>query len=438
MTKLKFSYKNTCGVDKKLLSSIAEDLSPVLKKIKKIRGKGYNLDYGSINLPGDTDILSSVQEVVCQKRMLDPSTLIVIGIGGSNLGAMAVHEAINGLLYNDLDPHLKIYFADTTDPNFILSLTEIVEKEIKQGRPVLYNVVTKSGSTTETIANFEVLLQVLRKYFPKEYGKYIVVTTEKESKLWKYAQLKGMSTLECFVGGCYSVLSSVGLFSLAMVGVDVKGLCAGADSFLNVGLSDDFEKNYSVCSASILYAHYRRSVFVHDTFVFSKQLRALGAWYCQLMAESTGKKYDLSGKEANCGMLPTVSVGSTDLHSLYQLYMSVEDRFVTTFVTVGRFPTNISVPDCKHFEDIAPRIQKKPLSRILDAIANATKLTYEKNNSYFMSIELPEISSFVIGQFLQFKMLETMFLGFLLNINVFDQPNVEQYKTEVKRILTDG
>lgn len=400
---------------------------------KAIKDGGYDDERASLNLCDDTAMLRSVLRVVNDKSKKKPSLVVVVGIGGSNLGTVAVQEAVLGKLHN-LEGVPRILYADTVDSDSLYAIADAMQRELKAGRRVIVNAVSKSGGTTETIANFEVLLDVLKRHAPS-YADDIVVTTDKGSKFWELAQTQGFATLEIpkKVGGRYSVFSPVGLFPLGMIGVDVGRLLAGAASMRSQCLG---VRGPAAVSASLLYKHYRRGRNIADLFLFSNDLESIGKWYRQLMGESIGKEHDRKGKRVQVGITPTVSVGSTDLHSMAQLYLGgPQDKF-TTFVRVISPYRSVRLPTLRSYDDLVPDIQGRPMPELMDAIIQGVQAAFRKGKRPFLEVTLPEKSEYHIGQLLQFKMMEMMLLGALLGVNPFDQPNVEAYKIETKRILS--
>jgi glucose-6-phosphate isomerase len=306
-----------------------------------------------------------------------------------------------------------------------------------QGHRVLINVVTKSGSTTETIANFELFLELLIQYHPDDYADYIVITTDRDSVLWHIGKQEKCTVLEIpkKVGGRYSVFSAVGIFPLGILGLDTKALLEGAHYILNHCTSLPSEENYAALTASILYAQYKKKVTIQDMFLFSVQLEGVGRWYRQLMGESIGKEFDRKGDKVEIGITPTVSMGSVDLHSVGQLYLGGPRDKGTTFVSITEQENSLVLPHFEQFEKAVAKIQGKSMVSIMDAILQGVKTAYAKHARPFISIELPECSEYYIGQLLQYKMVEMIYLGYLLNVNPFDQPNVELYKKETREIL---
>lgn len=441
MKTIKINYCPTSsGVSLQEIKALQERLQPEIERMSQACGRGYESDYASINVPDDKQMIARVAQVIEKKQKeLNPTVLVVIGIGGSSLGTVAVHNALNGVLYNQSLKKIKIYFVDTVDSDYTSSVIELVRRELGQGGSVLINVVTKSGTTTETIVNFELFLQLLQKQYPENYAQHIVITTDRDSKLWQYAQQEKIEVLEVpkKVGGRYSVFSAVGLFPLGFVGVDLESLCEGARSMAVDCLAADIMKNPAALSASVVYAQLKKGSIIHDTFIFSRDMRAVGDWYRQLVAESLGKKFDRDGAVVNTGITPTTSVGTNDLHSVAQLHLGgPRDKF-TTFVTVNKSGKDLQIPDFAQFDVLVPNIQGKSVFMIVDAVARGVRHAYQSDERPFVSIEFPAKTEFYLGQFLQMKMMEVIYLGYLMNVNPFDQPNVEAYKKETKKILAN-
>ncbi len=439
MNSINFDYQNTSQMSETDLHAAFTQLVPEIDRIAAARNSAYNNEYASINLPFDQELLTTICATVKEKKSLQPTALVVIGIGGSNLGTMAVLEALKGKFYNE-HHETKVYFVDTVDTDNISDIAQLVEHELETGNNIMINIVTKSGTTTETVANFEIFLQILKSHRPYNYHQFVIATTEHDSALWKLGEKEEFTLLEIpqQVGGRYSVLSAVGLFPLCFLGIDIKNLCAGARSGFEIATSQSYDQNYAALSALIIAHHYHRNRIIHDTFLFSTALKSLGAWYRQLSAESIGKAWDKKNNQINIGLLPTISIGSTDLHSVAQLYLAGPDNRFTTFLNITHNATDLVLPQYDEYESLVENIQGVSLATIMNAILNGTKTAYQKDSHPFVSFTLPEKSAFYIGQFMQIKMIEIMYLGYLLNVNPFDQPEVEKYKKEVRRLLSVG
>jgi len=432
-----FSYQKTFLISEDELHAIVQQLSPEIERIKEARHDRYKTVYASINLPADSDMHKEVIELAQKKRMLKPTALVVIGIGGSNLGAMAIHEALFGRFYNEQQPDIKVYWADTVDSDYILDIILLLEQELEAGKEILLNVVSKSGTTTETIANFEILLDLLKRNRPHTYHDFVVVTTDEGSPLWKRAEIERFDRLAVphRVGGRYSVLSAAGLFPLALVGVDITQLVAGAEKMVDNCCTDDIVKNTAALSAALSYSYYQKNISIHDMFLFSNDLQSLGMWYRQLLAESIGKEHDIEGRVVHIGITPTVSIGSTDCHSMVELHLGGANDTFTTFVSIEKNKSNIPVPCLEKSEQLVAHIDCKPLSSIMNAILQGVQQAYEEKKRPFVSISIPEKSAWHIGQFMQMNMVAVMYLGYLLQVNPFDQPAVELYKLKTRKNL---
>lgn len=427
-------YHNNSLVSKKELEKTLKKLVPEIKALNKAAKAGYGDDRASINLPTDKKALSDVKRAIIEKQKLRPEYLIVAGIGGSNLGTIAVQEAVLGRYYNHLNPKTKILYVDTVDSDMMDSVIKIIEPVLKKGKNVILNGVSKSGGTTETIANFEILQNIIKKY-KKDHSRYVVVTTDKDSRFWNFAKEKGFAALEIpkKVGGRYSVFSPVGLFPLGMIGINLDRLVAGAADVREKCLKKD---NLAAISASLLYLNNKEARTISDMFLFSTDFESIGKWYRQLMGESIGKEYNKKKRKVNVGITPTVSIGSTDLHSMAQLYLGGPFDKYTTFVRVEKNNSDIKIPNNKEYSRLVDKIQARPLKQLMEAILIGTQIAFRKNKRAYCEIVLRDKTEFSIGQLLQFKMIEIMFLGSLLDVNPFDQPNVESYKVETKRLLS--
>ncbi|NBD74261.1 hypothetical protein GVX82_04460, partial [Patescibacteria group bacterium] len=184
-----------------------------------------------------------------------------------------------------------------------------------------------------------------------------------------------------------------------------------------------------------LYAHYEAGISIHDTFLFAPALTALGFWYRQLMGESVGKECDREGHVVNAGLTPTVSIGSTDLHSVGQLYLGGPRDKVTTFVWVAAPHDTVSLPAERSFPGVVPMIAGRDAGEVMHAILEGTKAAYRAAERPYLEVVVPQLDAHSLGQVLQMKMLEIMYLAELMQVNAFDQPNVESYKIETKRLL---
>ena len=193
MKDIEFSFEDAI-VPQHVISETAERLRPEIKNMVTAISEGYESDLASLHLPQDRPMLGKVKQVIDENLQLKPAYLIVVGIGGSNLGTIAVQEAVLGKLYNQLTAATKVLYADTVDSDNINDIITLVNPVLERGANVVLNVISKSGTTTETIANAEVLIDLLRRH-KKDYKKCITVTSDKDSELWNIAVKEGINVL---------------------------------------------------------------------------------------------------------------------------------------------------------------------------------------------------------------------------------------------------
>jgi glucose-6-phosphate isomerase len=428
MLQLKTDHANL-GLEDEL-----QKLEAYTERLRGIYESGtYTQAECSINLSKDDALLGQVQDLVKQKITPSLKYSIVVGIGGSNLGTKAVYDALIGhgdLFDSRYNP--RMLFAETTDPEMLVQMVAML-RDLTSKDEVLVTLISKSGGTTETLANFEVIMEPLRTKFGDACLDRVVVITDEGSKLWNAAHVEEVSCLAipAKVGGRYSVLSAVGLFPLASAGIDIVAIRQGATQMLDDCFATD---NLAARSAAVLATQSKNGRTINDNFFFHPELESIGKWYRQLMGESIGKERSLDGQVVHAGITPTVSLGSTDLHSVGQLYLGGPRDKVTTFVSSAT-SVGVEVPSERVFPDLVPMIDGKSAADIMTAILDGVKIAYQKAELPFMEVSLDAIDEQSLGAFLQFKMLEMMYLAQSMNVNCFDQPNVEDYKIETKRIL---
>lgn len=404
-------------------------LKSLISELRVALDKGYETPYASINLATDTKYQKSIKKAAAQYKSV--SLIIVIGIGGSNLGAQALYQAL------PKEKNIKpILFADTIDSDEIYAIAKTLEEHLRKKEKVLICLITKSGTTTESIANFQILYNILLKH-KKHPNDFCIAITDKDSALHDLAHMQGMPFLEIpkLVGGRYSVFSAVGMFPLAVAGYKVEKILKGASTLREQCVEYDLDKNPSLLRALLLFHQKKANKTIHDLFIFSPRLEGVGKWYRQLMGESIGKQFSLDGKEVHEGITPIVSIGSTDLHSMAQLYLGGPNDKFTTFVSIKEPKHNLTVPKSKQFDVLVPNIGGKKMHEIMQAILQGVKSSYAQDNRPYFAVELSSVSEECLGGLMQMMMIEIMILGSLLNINPFDQPNVESYKKETKALL---
>jgi glucose-6-phosphate isomerase len=426
---MKFIYKQTSQVEEGTIQEQIRVMENYVAQCRRIaEEQNYEASEASLCLVDDLEMLKKINELIAKKTTPRLKYIIDIGIGGSNLGTKAVYEAQYGERDNlRFDNLPKILFLDTTDPEYIDLLSRFIKKNILSSDEFLVNIISKSGGTTETAVNGEIIIALFKQKF-ENWKERFVVTTDKHSTLWDNAIALGIDALEIpkKVGGRYSVFSAVGLFPLGLCGIDIQSLLKGALIARDEGLKTSTQ-NSALISAIILNEHLKKGVAINDNFYFHSELESLGKWYRQLMGESTGK--------GGQGLTPTVSMGSVDLHSVVQLYLGGPKNKITSFVYTDTFK-KYSIPTTNTLTHIK-EIEGKEVGSIMGAIQKGTIKAYSNVRLPLTETILEGISLPEIGAYMQFKMMEIMFLGQLMSVNAFDQPQVELYKIETKKILAE-
>lgn len=423
----------------KNVALLLEDYRAHLKEV--VEKGGVSEIEAFINTPSETEALTLVKEVVARFKAHPPKFVVVVGIGGSNLGAQTIYEAVGGAYVSiSKDVHPKLFFLDTIDQGKIAVLKKLFETEATEPHDVVINVISKSGTTAETIVNAEVLYASASEVLGDMRGQ-VVVTTDEGSALWNLAESYEFLKLPIpkKVGGRFSVFSPVGLFPLALAGISIDELLEGARSMRDICL-ENVDINPALETASVLHLLHTKGIVAHNSFFFSPQMESVGKWYRQLMGESLGKEHDMAGNVVHEGIVPLVSIGSTDLHSMAQLYFGGPRVFFTTLITVKDETPDTSLKDPAElvFSKLVEDIDDKSQYEVMQSLSGGVEATYANLSLPHMSIVFPEISAYTLGQYLQYNMMTIVYLAKLMKVNAFDQPSVEVYKIETRRLLKGG
>ena len=357
--------------------------------------------------------------------------VLVLGIGGSALGGMAVCEALLKPYWNVLTPEQRnnfprIFFLDNIDPDQINGLLDILDL-----KKTLVNVITKSGSTAETMSQFMIVKSRLEAELGEDYRKNIVATTDKNIGILR--QISNEEGYKTFVipddvGGRFSVFSAVGLLPFALVGIEIEEIMQGIKDIDLALKNTDIHHNIAAQNALI---HYLMDTQKHKNLSvmmpYSSRLKYVSDWYVQLWAESLGKNKDNNGNDVNIGPTPIKALGATDQHSQIQLYNEGPNDKIINFIRVKEFDTTLDIPRIFEFTGIG-YLGGKSINELINAEADATKVAlidYQRPN---VTITLPKINGYYMGQLLYMLEIQTAIIGELYNINTFNQPGVEQAK----------
>src|SRR3989344_3053383 len=411
---MEFLYEGTSGIAEKDIKVTTEKLLPYIDELlSKIDAGAYTFPECSLLLPSDEALARSVLDFVYEIKSQTLKYVFLVGIGGSSLGAKALYETKYSPERISIEKKPELFFIDAVDCGFKDGVLALATEHIQKPEDFIVIVVSKSGTTVETLVNLDLLHQALCEKFKKdEVCARTIVITDKNSALEKVALRENIRSLTVppLVGGRYSVFSAVGIFPLALLGFDTEGLRESARHMRALCLLQDMEKNPAAISAAIIYENFRAGKNILNTFFFDERLRGLGGWCAQLLAESIGKK-----KET--GIIPTTAIGTNDLHSLLQLYLATAPNTLTLF---GNFEECDDRANYVDLFGLAPDIKGKTVSKIREAAYFGTKEAYHKAGLPYIEVIMKNTSE--VGGFMQFKMLETMYLAQLLNVNAFDQP----------------
>jgi glucose-6-phosphate isomerase len=380
------------------------------------------LDEGQQGFDAILDDRAAVQAAVREGRRLArlADTLVLDGIGGSALGPLALQTALR-------PRRRRLVVLDNVDPEGVRARLSGLDPA-----RTAVNVVTKSGSTAETMANLLVLLDWMERALgPRHLRRWSATTDPKKGDLLALARRLGIPTLQIppNVGGRFSVLTAVGLLPAAFLGLDVQALMDGARAMRRHCWSAAPDRNVGVVGAVLLHGMAtRRGRNVQVMMPYADGLLHLADWYRQLWAESLGKRRDRQGRVAETGQTPVTSLGATDQHSQVQLYMEGPHDKVITFLEVGAVVRDVKIPRLHQDLDSLGYLGGGALGELIAAEKRGTEVALTAAGRPNLTYLLPRISAHVVGQLLYLFQFQTALSGELYGIDAFDQPGVEAGK----------
>jgi glucose-6-phosphate isomerase len=353
---------------------------------------------------------------------------VVLGIGGSALGNIALNSALGHPYHNLLPPaqrqgRPRLFVLDNVDPDHLAGFLSVVDLD-----RTLFNVITKSGSTAETMAQFLIVRRLLHERVgPSQVDRIVCTTDPREGDLRKIADAEGYRsfTIPPGVGGRFSVLSPVGLLSAAITGVDITGLLAGAAYADGICNEADVWRNPAYMNAALHHVAYGRGRPLSVMMPYAQSLRDVADWYCQLWAESLGKARGLDGQLVNVGPTPIKALGVTDQHSQVQLYVEGRHDKLINFLTVGKFKHEIAIPAGYPDSGGIGYLGGHTLNELMQVEREGTAVALTEAHRPNVTFTLPEINAFTVGQLLYMLEMQTAMAGELFKINTYDQPGVE-------------
>ncbi|MBQ6816566.1 MAG: glucose-6-phosphate isomerase [Clostridia bacterium] len=394
------------------------------------RKNGLGNDFlGWVDLPVnyDKEEFDRIKKAA-EKIKNDTDILIVIGIGGSYLGARAAIEFLHGQYYNNLAKNTpQIYFAGNSISGSDLSQL----LEICKGKRISVNIISKSGTTTEPAVAFRVFRKLLEeRYGEAEAAKRIYCTTDKARGTLK--QLADAKGYECFVvpddvGGRFSVLTAVGLLPIAASGADIDALMAGAAQAQKEYSNPSLEENDCYKYAAVRNAMYRKGKQVELLVSYEPRFAMMAEWWKQLYGESEGKD--------NKGLFPASVTFSTDLHSLGQFVQDGSRIMFETVVTIGSTGSDIIIESEENNGDGLNFLAGKPMSFVNEKAFEGTVLAHTDGGVPNFVISLDKADEKELGKLIYFFEKACAISGYMLGVNPFDQPGVESYKKNMFALL---
>lgn len=432
MAKVTFDYsKASSFISNDEVANMKEIAENAKKVLVEKTGAGNDF-LGWVDLPVDYDKDEFARiKKAAEKIQSDSDVLIVIGIGGSYLGARAAIDFLRHGFYNNVSKEIRktpeIYYAgNSISPAYLQGLFDVIGD-----RDFSVNVISKSGTTTEPAIAFRVFKEKLeKKYGREEAAKRIYATTDKAK-----GALKGLATAEGYesfvvpdnVGGRFSVLTAVGLLPIAVSGADIDQLMAGAASGREKALNNAFEENDAMQYAAIRNILYRKGKAVEITANYEPSLHYFGEWWKQLYGESEGK--DLKG------IFPAAVDFTTDLHSMGQFIQDGSRIMFETVLNVESTDAKILIEEDPDDLDGLNYLAGKDMDFVNKSAMNGTILAHTDGNVPNLMVNIPEQNEFYLGELFYFYEFACGISGYILGVNPFNQPGVESYKKNMFALL---
>ena len=421
------------GLPRKRLAELAQRFPAVLAEVAERRKGG---EYGFLKLGAMTE---EAKKIIHFADGLGQAYdhVLVLGIGGSALGTRALLSALRPPAWNELDDEGREFFPrltilDNVDPASVAAALQRIDP-----RRVLVNVISKSGGTAETMAQYLIVRAWLEAALGDKAYRHIVFTTDPaKGALRGIAEKEGIATLDVpnDVGGRFSVLSPVGLLPAALVGIDIEGLLAGARRAVERSVEPSLLQNPAALWSALQWAadadHGAR---IHVLMPYSDRLKDLADWFRQLWAESLGKAKSRTGKEVFLGPTPLGALGATDQHSQVQLFMEGPFDKTITFVSVEDHGAELTIPSRADLPPDLAYLQGKTLGQLLHAEFEATAAALAQRGRMSSVLRLGAVTPETMGELMMFFQVATGFAGVWYGVDPFDQPGVE-----LGKVLTYG
>lgn len=432
MGQVKFDYSKTAGYVHEHEVESMKALTESARKLLLSKSGAGNDYLGWIDLPVDYDKEEFARiKKAAEKIKSDSDVLVVIGIGGSYLGARAAIEFLGHNFFNSVSKDLRkapeIYFVgNSISSNYLAGLVDVIGD-----RDFSVNIISKSGTTTEPAIAFRVFKKMLEEKYGKDgAAKRIYATTDKaKGALKKLADAEGYEefVVPDDVGGRFSVLTAVGLLSIAVSGVDIDELMAGAASARKRCIENDFDNNDAMQYAALRNIMLRKGKSVEILCDYEPSLHYTLEWWKQLMGESEGKD--------NKGLFPASVNLTTDLHSMGQFIQDGSRIMFETVLNVEKTSREIVIEKEDEDLDGLNYLAGKTMDFVNKCAMNGTILAHTDGNTPNLRVDIPEQTPFYLGELFYFFEFACGLSGYMLGVNPFNQPGVESYKKNMFALL---
>ncbi len=412
------------GISDEDLLQISDFAKQAHEKVE--RGRGLAMQ-GWMDSPYNQQAVVAQINAAAKEIQNRFENFVVLGIGGSALGPIAVFTALKHLYYNELPKEKRgtprFYVVDNVDPERMNALFDIIDAE-----KTMFNVITKSGATSETMSQYLIIMDMLQsKLGDKATENVIATTSESKGNLIKLSKRNGIKTfyIPDGVGGRFSELSPVGLLPAAVVGIDISKMLDGARDMDKKCKSGSLSENPALTTAALQYLSIKQGKNIGVMMPYADSLKYISDWYAQLWAESLGKETDLDGNYVNVGQTPVKALGVTDQHSQVQLYNEGPYDKVITFIEVENFRSSTVIPNgCEDFPDVN-FLCGHTLNELMSKELYATRYALTKRGRMNYTIILDEVNEYNIGALLYYMQLQTAYAGAMFNVDAYNQPGVE-------------
>ncbi len=411
---------------------LEEDIAGFVEQTKEIhqhiQARRDNGELPFFDLPCNLEVIDEVLNLASDiQKSFD--NLVVLGIGGSALGTTAMFNALcYGHNLQDKGQRgglPRLYVLDNVDPDGFAAHLALCD-----AARTCFLVISKSGTTVETTSQFLVARQWVEESVGEHYRDHFVLITDPESGvLRELADREGFRScaIPAGVGGRFTAFTPVCLLPLACVGVDISSLLKGAADFSRFVCHGGLESNPAYLNAVLQYLAYQKGLKTSVLMPYSDRLKDLADWYRQLWAESLGKKFATDGTVIHIGPTPVSALGTTDQHSQVQLYMEGPFDKVVTFIVVDEFDQDLQFPGYKASPEMS-YLTGHTMGELIRVEQQATAAALVRNHRSNCTIHIPKVTPETVGALIYMFEIQTLFAGYLFDVNPLDQPGVEEGK----------